>query len=469
MFKHCHILLHCILAASFTTLYAQPAYKPSYQQLKKYEGTYEYINHTTLQIAASPKDTLLYAIIGEARYPLFPHQKDVFLNGSKQKVTFQYTNNTLTGYTVANGQRDSLYRLLTRKVSFSNKMWFAKGNGTQPFTYQYQIPPNRHDGLIPGSLYRSGLDTSNIHLLMNRIVNNTYPDIHSVLLVKDGKLILEEYFYEYDESTLHQLRSATKSFASAIIGLAIDKKLIADVHQKVLPYFPEYQLQHVDNVKKDISIYHLLTQQSGLACDDRNDNSPGNETKMYPANDWVQYILDLPMIDTPGKAGRYCSGNTMITDRIAEKVSGQSLARFAQENLFTPLGITHFQWPFVPDKTHQESFGQLYLRPRDMAKFGLLYLNNGIWNGRQVISSEWVQQSLTRHSVVDGMDYGYFWWLEPLTVKGRTYQGMAAKGNGGQRIFIWPEIHMVAVVTAGSYNQQSAANRLLMECVLSAL
>jgi CubicO group peptidase (beta-lactamase class C family) len=104
-----------------------------------------------------------------------------------------------------------------------------------------------------------------------------------------------------------------------------------------------------------------------------------------------------------------------------------------------------------------------------MAKFGLLYLNGGKWNGKQIIDKDYVSQSLKKYSVIDGIDYGYLWWCEDLTANGVKYQGMAAKGNGGQRIFIWPGLNMVAVVTAGNYNEQSPANKLLIECVLGGL
>lgn len=178
-------------------------------------------------------------------------------------------------------------------------------------------------------------------------------------------------------------------------------------------------------------------------------------------------MLDLPMIDDPGSNGSYCSGNVILLNRIVEKASQRSLYDFARDNLFSKIGVRNFKWEFVPGKSHAEGFAQLYLRPRDMAKFGLLYLNGGQWKGQQVIAKEWVEQSLTKHSVVDGIDYGYLWWCEPLTANGVTYNGVAAKGNGGQRIFLWPALNMVAVVTAGNYNTQSPSNKLLIECILA--
>lgn len=415
----------------------------------QYNGTYEYSDPATLQIATSPKDHQLYAIIKDSKYLLRNYNKDTFLNSSNQQVIFKRENNKITGYTVDGHS----YKRLNNTVTFQ---WYARKNNH----WNYRMPADRHDGLPPGSINNSGLDTARIHTLIARILDDSYPNIHSILLVKDGKLILEEYFYGYTENTPHQLRSATKSISSAMIGLAIQKGLINSVQDKVLNFFPEYHIN--DSIKNTITLHDLLTQQSGFACDDRDPDSPGNEVKIYPTDDWMKYILSLPMTHIPGTAATYCSGNTLLIDRIVEKASGQSLSAFASENFFGPLGITRFKWNFQPDKTQQDEFGQLYLRPRDMAKIGLLFLNKGKWGDKQLISEKFVAESFTKQSVVEDIDYGYTWWLEKLN----NTPGIAAKGNGGQRIFIWPTLNMVAVITAGNYNQQSPANKLLMECVL---
>ncbi|WPV70271.1 serine hydrolase [Chitinophaga sp. LS1] len=415
----------------------------------QYNGTYEYSDPATLQIATSPKDHQLYAIIKESKYLLKVYNKDTFLNGSNQQVIFKRDNNKITGYTVDG----HTYRRLNNTVTFQ---WYAR----KDTHWNYRIPADRHDGLTPGSLNTSGVDTARIHTLISRIIDNSYPDVHSILLVKDGKLILEEYFYGYTENTTHQLRSATKSVSSAMIGLAIQKGLINSVQDKVVSFFPDYNI--TDSIKNTITIRDLMTQQSGFACDDTDPNSPGNEVKIYPTDDWIKYILNLPMTHIPGTTAAYCSGNTLLIDRIVEKASGQSLSAFAKDNLFAPLGITRFKWNFQPDKTQQDEFGQLYLRPRDMAKIGMLFLNKGKWKEKQLIPEAFVQESFSKQSVVEDIDYGYTWWLETL----KNIPGIAAKGNGGQRIFIWPGLNMVAVITAGNYNQQSPANRLLIECVL---
>ena len=462
------LLLSLTFACIKTSAQDQPAYKPTYQQLKQYEGVYRYTNNSTLQMAVSPKDTILYALIGDSKYRLNPYRKDVFKNNGNQEISFLRDASGITGYKVNDEHPDTVYKLITKKVTFTDKMWFPRGN-VKNFNWQYKQPANLRDGLQTGSMIKSGLDTGLIHTMINRIVNRTYKDIHSILIIKDSKLIVEEYFYDNDVNKLHQLRSASKSFSSAMVGIAIDKHLIKSREEKVLPFYTEYKIGNMDARKASIRIVDMLTQRSGLACDELNQKSPGNELKIYPQHDWVKYVLNLPMIDTPGKTGLYCSGNIFVLNRLVEKVSGMKLHEFAKVNLFDKLGVKNFDWDFVPDETHQDSYSQVYLRSRDMAKFGMLYLNHGRWNGQQIISREYVDESITKHSHVEDLEYGYLWWCEDLTVNGVTYEGAAAKGNGGQRIFIWPKLNMVAVITAGNYNTPSPANKMLMECVLAGL
>lgn len=445
---------------------AQSVYKVNLQDLKTFEGTYAYTENSTLQLAASPKDTMLYALIGTAKYKLRPYSKDIFLNNGKQQVQFIRQGSKIAGYKVKDGQPEKLYKLLSSNVDFSDSIWYPRPLGSR---YQYSIPSERNDGLTPGQLTSSGLDTSVISKMIERIMDGTYANVHSILIIKDGKLVLEEYFYEYNVNKLHELRSASKTFISALVGVAAAQGFIKGLDDQVTSYFPEYQIQNLNPQKSAITIRNMLTQQSGLACNDRDPNSLGNETKIYPTEDWTRSVLNLPMDGKPGKKAQYCSGNSLILGKMIENSSKQTLHNFAGKYLFTPLGVNDFKWDFVLDQSHQDDFGQLYLKPRDMAKLGLVYLNGGKWNGKQVIPKDYVSQSLTKHSAVDGIDYGYLWWCESLTAGGVKYEGMAAKGNGGQRIFLWPKQNIVAVITAGNYNTQSPANKMLIECVLNGL
>jgi CubicO group peptidase (beta-lactamase class C family) len=444
------------------TAFTQSKYPVTYQQLKEFEGLYEYTNQTTLKIAASPRDTLLYAIINESRYALTPVNKDLFQNMQKDSVIFLRDRfNKLTSYSV---DRDT-FSLLSTKVHFPREMWFAR-IGTQGYTYKQ--PPKLKDGLLTGGLDKTGLDKALLTEMTNNIIDGTYPNVHSVLIIKDGKLVFEEYFYEYDRNKLHELRSATKSIISALTGIAIEKGFIKSKNEPVLPFFPEYTLNNISSDKNKITIEHLLTNQSGLDCDIADARSEGNETVMSNSGDWIKFTLDLPMIDSAGGKGRYCSGNPVTLGRIIEKTTSQPLPEFAKQTLFKNLGIHNFKWSFKPDKSSSETFCQIYLNSRDMAKFGLLYLDKGKWNGKQVISPEWIQQSLTKHSVVQGVNYGYLWWIKYLDVDGVKFYGKAAQGNGGQKIYIWEEQNMITVITGGNFNTQSPSDEIIRKYILPA-
>ncbi|PIF29929.1 CubicO group peptidase (beta-lactamase class C family) [Flavobacterium sp. 9] len=459
--KKTYLLLLLLLPLYYGN--SQQKFKITYEQLKEYEGVYEYKNNTTLQIAASPKDTILFAIINDSKYALKPSEKDVFLNMSQETVTFLRDQSSgINGYS-SDGKT---FKLLNKKVVFPKEMWYPRLNVTKDYKYVYQQPKKDLDGLVTGTLDNTGLDKTLLSEMMQKIVDGTYANVHSVLIIKDGKLVFEEYFYDNNKAKLHELRSATKSFVSALTGIAIDKGLIKDKTETVLSYFPDYTIKNLTDDKKQITIENLLTNQSGLDCDVSNPKAEGNETAMNNSDDWVQFTLDLPMVDVPGGKGMYCSGNPITLGKIIERATKMPLPEFAKQTLFKDLGIKNFKWNFKPDASSAETFCQVYLNSRDMAKFGLLYLNKGLWNGKQVVSKNWVEQSLAKHSVVQGVNYGYLWWLKFLTVDGVKYNGKAAQGNGGQKIYIWEEQNMITVITGGNYNSQSPSDELIQKYIL---
>ena len=461
--KKTHLLFVLSLVSQLG--FSQQNYKVTHDQLKEYEGLYEYINNATLKIAASPVDTLLYAIIDKSKYPLKPADKDLFLNRQKDKIRFfRNEANAIMGYTIYN---DTL-KLLSKNVSFPNAMWYPRPTAAEKFTYKYESPKDTKDGLETGSVVDSGLDTALLAEMVRKIVDRTYPNVHSVLIIKNRKLVFEEYFYEYAKDTLQELRSATKSFISALTGIAIDKGYIKSINEKVLSFFPEYNFDDSSDLLSRLTIRNVLTNQTGLDCDISNEKSEGNETRMYESDDWVKFSLDLPMVDSPGGRGMYCTGNSIILGKIVEKQTKKLLTEFANQTLFGPLGITALKWQFKPDKSNAETFGQLNLRPRDLAKFGLLYLNKGKWKGKQIISAEWCEQSLRKHSTIQGVDYGYQWWIKYLDADGVRYYGKAAQGNGGQKIYIFEQQNMVTVVTGGNYNTQSPSDELIKKYILPA-
>ena len=459
------IYLLTILTLTTFFCFAQAKYKVTYDQLKEYQGLYEYKNNTTLKIAASPVDTILFAVINETKYRLTTFEKDIFLNVAGEKtIFFRNKKNVIAGYYA---DKDT-FKLIINKVNFPKVMWYPRLNLSKSYNYSYQQPKNDNDGLETGNIKNTGLDTTLLNEMMRKILDGTYPNVHSVLIIKDGKLVFEEYFYEHNKNKLHEVRSATKSFVSALAGIAIDKGYIKSKDEKVLSYFPEYTFKNLTDAKKKITIENLLTNQSGLDCDTYNPKAVGNESIMAYEKDWIQYSLDLPMVDSAGGIGQYCSSNPIVLGRIIEKATKMTLPEFATQTLFKGIGIKDFDWQFKPDPSSGETFCQVNLRTRDMAKFGLLYLNNGLWNGKQVIPKQWVEQSLDKHSVVAGLDYGYLWWTKYLDANGVRYYGKLAQGNGGQKIYIFKELNLVTVITAGHYNMQSSSNEINAKYILPA-
>ncbi len=441
----------------------------TYQQLRQYEGIYDYENNLKLTIAASPKDFLLYAIIAGAKYPLRPQGRDIFLNNQDKQVIFvRNERGEVIGYKQEGGPSEFVHKRLETTIAIPENAWYARADAKSGrYEYHYSLPENRDDGLLVGSITATELSPKLLTAMVAKVVDETYADVHSILIVKDGKLVFEEYFYEYDVNTPHQLRSATKSFISALVGIAIDKGFIKSNEEKILPYFKEYQsFDNPSEEKSSIRIVDLLTQQSGLDCNDWNWNSAGNESKMVQTDDWVKFILDLPMVNQPSVSATYCSGGVILLGRIVEEASGMPLRQFADKYLFGPLGIENYQWNFKPDKSSSETFCQLYLRPRDMAKFGLLFANNGKWKNQQIISVDWIRKSTDKYSILDDSDYGYLWWHHWLNVRGKRFNATLATGNGGQKIHIWTRLNMITVLTGGNYNKQSPSNQILINHIL---
>ncbi|MEO1655421.1 MAG: serine hydrolase [Bacteroidota bacterium] len=291
-----------------------------------------------------------------------------------------------------------------------------------------------------------------VHRLFSQL-KKSKTQIQSILLVKDNQLVLEEYFGGQSPSQPHDLRSTTKSIKSLLLGIALDKGFINSVKDPVLIYLKTAAPQkHLDERKEKISIEHLLTMSSGLDCNDWDKKSKGQEDRVYKKEDWIQYTLDLPMINDPGKVSHYCSMGSLLIAEIISQTSGLSIQEFAQKFLFDPLGIQNINWGHTSDKEVIPSGKRLYITSRDMAKIGQLVLNQGKWEGKQIVSQKWIQESTTPKTKITGIDYGYLWWNLPFSHQGKTLIAKTATGNGGQYIIVFPELEMVIVFTGEAYN-----------------
>jgi len=321
--------------------------------------------------------------------------------------------------------------------------------------YSYKIPDETDDGWKTGRLLDSGFDSLKINALFNQLISEDHK-LHSILMVRNSKLLLEEYFGGYKTDRVHDLRSVTKSIIAILMGIAIDKGFITSIDDPVSNYlkFPE-DSKEVDARKQLITLRHLLTMSSGLDCDDWNKKSKGQEDKVYKKKDWIDYTLKLPVINQPGEVSTYCTMGVTLAAKAIENSTNMSLDVFASQYLFGPLGILTAHWGHTTTGRDIITAGKrLYMFPRDMAKIGQLLLNDGRWNGKEIVSPLWVSELKTNQTKLAGMEYGYLWWNIPLKHKNQLLNSITATGNGGQYIIAVEEFDLVVVFTGGAYNSQ---------------
>jgi CubicO group peptidase (beta-lactamase class C family) len=312
------------------------------------------------------------------------------------------------------------------------------------------------------------------------------PNIHSVLVVRHGSLVFEHYRRGVDQrwgsdlgevtygpDVKHDVRSISKSVVSLLIGIALDRKLIANIDQTVLSFLPQYASLRTP-AKERISLRHLLTMSSGIAW---NENIPytdaqNSERRMIDAPDPYRYVLEQPLMGEPGKVWNYSGGSTALLAAVLQRTSGKWVVKFARDELFTPLGITDLEWAQMPGSGEFAAAYGLRLRPRDMAKLGQLVISNGIWKGKPIVSPEWLKEvTMRRFPVEYNLYYGYQWWISSSSVNGKKIDWFEALGLGGQRIIIVPSLELVVVFTTGLYDAREgwlATTRLRDDYVLPA-
>ncbi|MHA2277250.1 MAG: serine hydrolase domain-containing protein, partial [Candidatus Kariarchaeaceae archaeon] len=278
------------------------------------------------------------------------------------------------------------------------------------------------------------------------------PYLRSILVVCSGKLITERYFNDGDIASAFHIHSATKSFMSTLRGIAYNQNILTDLDQKMMDFFPDYEYLDLDPRKYNITIRHLLSMKAGF-----NFNDTGDDWIRYSSSsDWVKYALELPLLHDPGKDWHYGTPQSNLLSAILTRVSGMSTYAYAKQYLFTPLEISPAYWFQDPQGIYTGGH-ELYFSPRDLARFGFLYLNNGTVDNLQIIPHQWIIDSWTDYAdrrVDEGMGssfyrttgYGYQWWLVQLEGH-KTY---SARGHGGQFIFVVPKLDLVIVTTAKS-------------------
>jgi CubicO group peptidase (beta-lactamase class C family) len=350
-------------------------------------------------------------------------------------------------------------------------------------------PTALDDGWSIASPESVGLDGARLCAIAARL-KEVEANVHAVVIVRHGKLVFEQYFsgpderwdvagqYDFDATTKHDMRSASKSVISLLVGIAIDRKLIASAEEPVVKFFPEYA-----SVKSpgwdQVTLRHLLTMSSGMQWDEnRTWNHPKNdEPHLGFEPDPIRYILSKPIAKPTDTVWTYNGGGTDLLGHILERVSGKPLEAFAREVLFGPMGITDFEWRNYPRNGKLASAIGLRMRPRDAAKIGQLVLNRGDWAGKPITSPGWIEQSLRPRFQAIGyfsglFFYGQQWWLGRSIAQETEVKWIAAMGSGGQRLFIVPDRDLVVMTTAGLYfapRQGDGALDMLTKYILPAV
>ncbi|MFW9993618.1 MAG: serine hydrolase domain-containing protein [Candidatus Odinarchaeota archaeon] len=322
----------------------------------------------------------------------------------------------------------------------------------------YTLPAGETRLLELSTPEEQGMDGAKVNQVIRWIEEHDYA-VDSLVIACNGKIVVEKHFSLGENLNLvlpdgdskHQICSCTKSLVSALTGIAIEKGYIESVNQKVVDFFPGRTIANLDSRKQDLTVEDLLTMRTGFDWWQPFSTSPDFKDRktdpnlMYANPDWTQYALDRPMACEPGMSWVYCEGASHLLSAIIEQTTGKSTLAFAREFLFEPLGITDVYWPKAAEGVYYGGTG-VYMKTRDMVKLGILYLNNGSWNGQQVLPAEWVVNSTrTYHSFWENSGYGYQWWTFP---ESKAY---SAIGGAGQRIFVVPEHDLVVVLTGDIY------------------
>jgi CubicO group peptidase (beta-lactamase class C family) len=315
----------------------------------------------------------------------------------------------------------------------------------------------------PGSgwqISKEGFDEAKIRELNLRIAQKLYKEITSVVVIKNGKLLIEEYFNGANRETLHDTRSVGKSFASTLAGMAIKDGYLKSENQLLKDFYDLKKFANHSARKDQVTIKSLLTMSSAFDADDSDEDSPGNEEKMYPTADWIKFALDLPMDEKKesGKQWSYFTAGVVVLGDIINKSVPEGLEKYAARKLFQPLGITKYEWQYTPQRVPSTA-GGLRMNALDFAKFGQLYKDGGRWNGKQIVPRIWVNQSFSKHLALPDREnefYGYLFWNKTYRANGKQFETFYATGNGGNKIFVFKDQPLVVVVTATAYNRPYA-------------
>jgi CubicO group peptidase (beta-lactamase class C family) len=330
----------------------------------------------------------------------------------------------------------------------------------------------------PGSGWKIStdeFDVQKIRSLNQKIAEDAFKNITSIVVIKNGKLLIEEYFNGANRNTLHDTRSVGKSFTSALMGLAIDDGYVESVNQTLKDFYDLTKFKNYSSKKDSVTLKSLLTMSSGFDGSDDNPDSPGNEEKMYPTSNWVKFTLDLPMDNTKiiGKNWDYLTAGVIVLGHILQKNVPGGLEKYANRKLFEPLGITQYEWQYTPQNVVNTA-GSVQMNSLDYAKFGLLYENKGMWNGKEILTKSWVKSTFTKYLTLpdNQFNYGYLFWNKTFNINGKDCETFFSTGNGGSKIYVFTNQPLVVIITATAFNkpfQHIQVDRIMQNYILPAV
>ncbi len=320
------------------------------------------------------------------------------------------------------------------------------------------------------------VDSKYLNDLVTQINDNTFGNVQSLVILRNDNLIFEKYFRGYARETLHHVYSVTKSFTSAMVGIAIQQGIISGINEKLMNYFKDYNIQNSDTSKSSITLRNVLTMSAGFQWNELSipySDTNNDFNKLFASSDAIQYVLDKPMQNYPGTKFRYNTGLPLLFSFIIQEETGKSAETFTVENIFKKIGISSYKWDNAPKGITNTGSG-LFLRPIDMALFGQLFLNRGVWNGEQIIRSDWVDISTANSiSVNSNIDYGFYWWryskLNSVVNTLPVNDVYFAYGYGDQIIWVIPQYKMVVVITADNGENNFPTDNIIKNYVLPSI
>ena len=332
--------------------------------------------------------------------------------------------------------------------------------GRTPAPYVYAPPPALDDGWPVGTLDEAGVDRAAITAFVEMldqvpIDSIEASDLHAVLIARHGRLVLEEYFHGFTRDRPHDTRSAAKSLTAFLIGAAIHGGAPLDT---TTPVYATMGRSDRDPRKRAMTLGHLLTMSSGYDCDDNSADAPGSEEKMQQQTeepDWVRFTLDTPMAREPGTKAVYCGSDPNLAGGVLARKTGEWLPDLFREHLAEPLGIRRYHMNLMPSGDPYMG-GGVHFEPRDFMKLGQLIVDDGRWQGKQVIGADFVRAATDPQVKIGDRLYGYFWWIQDYPYRGRTVRAVFAGGNGGQIVMAIPDLELVIAFYGGNYSSRAS-------------